>query len=199
LAASDRRTQTDYLVLAVIPVGIALNVGLGAVVIALRLPIYLDAVGTILVTALMGWRAGIAAGVMSFLLAAVLVSPTYVYFVGTQAAIAVYVYVVCTRLGVLKSVWRVVVAGVGLGIVAGLVSAPVIVLVFGGASGSGRDLLTALLVSSGQQVLKAVALSGAASEPIDKTLQLMLAWSLLRSLPQRVLDRFPNRIGRSGV
>ena len=199
MAASDRRTQTDYLVLAVIPVGIALNVGLGAVVIALRLPIYLDAVGTILVTALMGWRAGIAAGVMSFLLAAVLVSPTYVYFVGTQAAIAVYVYVVCTRLGVLKSVWRVVVAGVGLGIVAGLVSAPVIVLVFGGASGSGRDLLTALLVSSGQQVLKAVALSGAASEPIDKTLQLMLAWSLLRSLPQRVLDRFPNRIGRSGV
>jgi energy-coupling factor transport system substrate-specific component len=189
----DQSVARKSLVLALIPVGIALNVALGAIVNALKLPIYLDAVGTILITILLGWQAGITVGVASFVLASVLVSPVYIYFVGTQVAIAVYIHLVVTHLRVLTRTWKVVLSGIGLGIVAGIVSAPVIVYVFGGASGSGRDLVTALIVGSGQQIMKAVLLSGAASEPIDKTLQFLLAYTLLRALPNRLREEFPKK------
>ncbi|MCG8050181.1 MAG: hypothetical protein AB2689_08735 [Candidatus Thiodiazotropha taylori] len=178
--------------LALIPAGIILNVALGTLISILKLPIYLDAVGTIVVTLLAGWRAGMVVGVGSFALMSVLVNPVYIYFVGTQAVIALYVYVVAERLQLLRNTFTTILAGIGLGVVAAVVSAPVIVAVFGGVAGSGRDLITAVLMNSGTQVLKAVALSGAASEPIDKTIQLVLACLLVRGAPKAVLTRFPS-------
>ena len=131
-------------------------------------------------------------GVVSFVLASVLISPAYIYFIGTQAVIAAYVHVATTHFRIFSRPWKIALAGIGLGIVAGIVSAPVIVYVFGGASGSGRDLVTALIIGSGQQIMKAVVLSGAASEPFDKTLQIFLAYLVIRSLPKRVRGRFSN-------
>lgn len=179
--------------LALIPAGIILNVGLGTIISVLKLPIYLDAVGTIVVTLLVGWRAGVTVGIASFALMSALLSPVYIYFVGTQAVIALYVYVIAERLHLLLNTFTTILAGIGLGVVAAVVSAPVIVMVFGGVAGSGRDLITAVLMHSGTQMLKAVALSGAASEPVDKTLQLVLACLLVSGAPRAVLARFPSK------
>ena len=177
--------------LALIPVAIVINLGIGAVVQMLKLPIYLDAVGTILVTLLAGFRIGAISGVASFLLGGILVSPVLPYFCGTQLVIAAYVSTVA-RYGGYKTMLRTIASGIGLGIVAGIVSAPVIVLVFGGVDGtSGASFVTALLLASGKQVMEAVIISGLASEPIDKTLQSLLAVWIARGLPATVLARLP--------
>lgn len=183
-------------VLTLIPLCIALNLVLGGLVHVLKLPIYLDATGTILVTLLAGWRAGVVVGVASFLLASLIISPVYVYFIGTQAVIAVYVYLLASKLKGLRSVPYACLTGIGLGVVAGIVSAPVIVAVFGGVSGSGRDLITAILMNSGQQVLNAVILSGATSEPVDKLLQVLIAYSLIKGTPKHLLQHFDNKMLR---
>lgn len=183
-------------VLTLIPLCIALNLVLGGLVHVLKLPVYLDATGTILVTLLAGWRAGVVVGVASFLLASLIISPVYVYFIGTQAVIAVYVYLIASKLKGLRSVSYVCLTGIGLGVVAGIVSAPVIVAVFGGVSGSGRDLITAILMNSGQQVLNAVILSGATSEPVDKLLQVLIAYSLIKGTPKHLLQHFDNKMLR---
>ncbi|WP_295882165.1 hypothetical protein [uncultured Thiohalocapsa sp.] len=187
-----KRSLFNQQALALMPLCIALNIALGGVVHFLKLPIYLDATGTILATLLLGLPAGVIVGVASFLLASLVISPVYVFFVGTQAAIAIYIYLVARYLHGLLSTPRAIATGIGLGVLAGVVSAPIIVLVFGGVSGSGRDLVTALIASSGQQILNAVMLSGAASEPIDKTLQVLIAFSLLRGSPKGLLERFRN-------
>lgn len=192
---SDRSTKS--LALALIPTGIALNIALGTLVSVVKLPIFMDAVGTIIVTLLIGWRAGVVVGVVSFLLMAVLVNPAYVYFIGTQACIALVVYVFATRLRSFRSLGATIATGVAVSIVAAIVSAPVIVLAFGGVAGSGRDLITAVLMNSGTQIVKAVLLSGAASEPIDKTLQVLLAASLIRTAPRTLIDRFQSGIVRA--
>lgn len=176
--------------LALVPLCIALNVALGGLVHVLKLPIYYDAVGTIMAAMLLGFIPAAIVGAISFLVMSILVSPVYVYFIGTQVVIALYVYSVATLFAGFKTLFRSTVSGVGLGLVAGVVSAPVIVYVFGGASGSGRDLLTAVLAASGQQVLKSVLLSGAASEPIDKTIQVLTAVLLIRGLPASIRDSF---------
>ena len=175
--------------LTLIPLGIALNLSLGALIHAIRLPIYLDSVGTIAITLLAGLRSGLLTGVLSFLIGGLFIDPVLPWFSGTQAAIALYTHF-CARAGWFRSIARVIIVGIGLGVVAGVVSAPVIVLVFGGISGSGRDLITGFLLSSGRRILDSVVSSGLASEPLDKTLQCLLAVWLFRGMPSDLLSHF---------
>lgn len=184
------QNTSSYLSVTMMTIGIVLNIALGSIVSFAKLPVFIDSVGTIFITLILGWRAGALVGAASFLLMSVLINPVYVYFIGTQIVIAAYVYLIAGRLKLISNIWALLFLGVGLGVTAAIVSAPVIVYVFGGVAGSGRDLITAVLMNSGTQVVKAVLLSGAASEPIDKTLQLFLACMLLRNAPQIVLSRF---------
>jgi energy-coupling factor transport system substrate-specific component len=177
--------------LAVIPLGIALNLALGTIVHTLKLPIFLDAIGTITVTLLLGMRAGIAVGVLSFLIGGLLTDPVLPWFSGTQAIIAIYTHIVAKYAG-FKSIHKTVLSGLGLGIVAAIASAPVIVMLFGGVTGSGSSLVVAFLLKSGQGIIKSVLLSGLASEPLDKTLQCLLAVWIIRGLPRTILQKFTN-------
>ena len=181
--------ERDYLTIAMIPLGVAMNLALGTLVHTLRLPIYVDATGTLIITLLLGWRAGVITGVLSFVLGSLLVNPVLVWFSGTQVAIAMYTHVVGRR-GGFRSYARTIAAGIGLGIVAGIVSAPVIVKMFAGVTGSGTSLITAYLIAGGKTILKSVLLSGAASEPLDKTIQALLAVWVLRGMPKTLLARF---------
>jgi len=183
---------TAPLTLSFIPVGIAVNLTIGTLAHAMKLPLYLDAIGTIVSALLLGWRAGVIVGVGSFLLGGVLTNPVLPWFSGTQAAIAIYVHVVAQH-GGFKSYRRVIAAGLGLGIVAGVVSAPVIAVLFGGVTGSGASVIVAFLLSSGHSLLKSVFLSGLACEPIDKLVQSLMAFWLIRGLPPRLLKSFKNR------
>lgn len=202
---ASEHTLVKMRVLALIPCGIALNLALGTLIHTLKLPVYVDAVGTIAVTLLAGLRAGLAVGVSSFLIGGVLTNPVLPWFAGTQACIALYTYVVgrrgwfsisrptdSGRAGpkVILRYLRPIIAGIGLGIVSGVVSAPVIVLLFGGLTGSGTSLLVAFLLKSGQKIFDAVLLSGLASEPLDKTLQILIALAMLRSLPRSLKTSF---------
>lgn len=171
---------------------IALNVAIGGLVHVVKLPVFLDAIGTIVAVMMLGLVPGIIVGVLSFVVAAALISPVYLWFIGTQAVLAITVYVMASRFGAFRSWTRIAPSGLFLGVVTGVVSAPVIVYVFGGVAGSGRDLVTAALLSTGQQIGKAVLLSGAASEPVDKLLQMIAAFLILRSLPRSVLEPFRN-------
>lgn len=180
--------------LALMGMLIALNVAIGGIVHVVKLPIFLDAIGTILAVLVLGLIPGIVVGIVSFLLAAAVINPVYIWFIGTQAVIAAFIYVLASRFSAFKSLPRVIPTGLLLGLVAGIVSAPVIVFVFGGVAGSGRDLITAGFLSTGQQIYKAVILSGAASEPVDKLLQTLAAFFVLKSLPKRVLGQYRNPV-----
>jgi energy-coupling factor transport system substrate-specific component len=175
--------------LTLIPLGIALNLVLGGIVFAFKFPVYLDAVGTILITLIAGVRAGVVTGVLSFIIGGLTFNPVLPYFCGTQAAIAVYTHILGRR-GGFRTPARTILTGVGLGVVAGVVSAPVIVALFGGVTGSGASVVVAFLLKAGEGLYKSVLLSGIASEPLDKTLQCLLAFSVLRSLPPGILSQF---------
>jgi energy-coupling factor transport system substrate-specific component len=173
---------------------IAFNIAIGGLVHIIKLPIYLDAIGTVVAVLLLGRLPAIIVGVLSFVIAAALISPVYIWFIGTQAVLALTVYWLANRFAVFTSLLRLVPAGIFLGIVTGIVSAPVIVFLFGGVAGSGRDLVTAALLSTGERIVSAVVLSGAASEPFDKVLQLVIAYFVIRALPKRVLAPFANPV-----
>ncbi len=183
-------------VLALIPFGIALNVAMGTLTSTLKIPLYLDAISTIAVTILAGFRAGAIVGVLSFVIGGIFVNPVLPWFCGTQFLIAAYTAIVAKKGWLILSkenerkyqrvmqYLRIIIIGIGLGVIAGIASAPIIVALFSGLTGSGPSLVVAFLLKSGQTLFKSVLLSGLASEPLDKTIQLILALFLIRAIPK---------------
>jgi len=170
--------------------GVGLNFGLATLISLLKLPIYMDAVGTIIITILIGWRAGAITGVLSFVLMTITgFGPFHIYFSLTQVAIALFIHFMASQ-SMIRNVGRVVISGILLGVVAALVSAPVIVYLFAGVEGNGPGVVTAFLLEFGNTVVNAVLLKGMGVEPIDKTIQLLLAYFVLRGMPDRFKRSF---------
>lgn len=184
--------------LVVIALCAALNFAVGSVVYLVKLPIYLDQIGTILCALLVlpDRRAaavcGFAAGFVGIVLTTLLLNPFLIWFSPTSLAIAAYAaFAVGTAGQTFRArplptgpfTGKVVLHGVVLGLVAAAVSAPVVAYLFGGVTGSGSAFLVALFLKSGQQLLNAALLSGLTAEPIDKTLQVLVAALLYRATP----------------
>jgi hypothetical protein len=86
----SRDLSTSTLVL--MSVSIAINIAVGAIVVALRLPIYLDSIGTVLVGALAGPWAGALTGLLANLIWSILpvpggAGPTIAFFAPVAAVI----------------------------------------------------------------------------------------------------------------
>lgn len=186
---SNQSNQERMLMLTFIPLAIAINVALGAIVKALNLPLYVDSIGTILTTILLGWKRGAIVGVLGFIITSIFINPFAIYFSLTQVAIALFIGFAGKR-GWFKNLASTIGTGVVLGIVVALVSAPVIVFVFHGATGNGAALVTSFFVKMGNQIVDSIFLTGFSIEPVDKVLQCLLAYFILRSIPKNLLEKF---------
>jgi energy-coupling factor transport system substrate-specific component len=177
----------------------ALNIAVGAVVYLLKLPIYLDSIGSILCALLLapdrlaGFVCAALAGLISLLITFILVNPFLLWFEGTSVAIALVSVFLTARFAKtyrahpLRIGWfaaAVLLSGIATGIVAAVASAPVVAYLFGGITGSGSALIVAFFLKAGQQLLNAALLSGLAAEPVDKSLQVLLAALLYRATPE---------------
>lgn len=182
-------TKNRSLTLAFIPLAIGINLGIGAIVQVLKLPIFLDSIGTILAAILIGWRAGSIVGILSFLISSITFFPPAIYFSGTQICIAVFVYFVA-KLGYFSNSWKVAISGLGLSIIAAIASAPIIYYLFGGVTGNGIGIFTIYLESIGIAKSNAVLISGFSAEILDKIAQCLIAFYILKSIPQSLLQKF---------
>jgi hypothetical protein len=100
LAVIARRSRDlSTATLTLMPVAIAINIAIGALVVALRLPIYLDSVGTILVGAVAGPWAGALTGLLSNLIWSLLPVP------GGAGPAAAFFAPVAAVIGLLAGFW----------------------------------------------------------------------------------------------
>lgn len=179
--------------LAMIPIAIAVNVVLGQLVQnVLRLPIYLDSIGTILVGILLGPLAGVITGFLSNILWGFLFGAPTVFPFAAVAAIIGFVAGTAGQYGALRRWWAMALAGIITGLIAALVSAPIAAYVFGGVTGGGTDVLVATFQNMGASVLGASFAQGAVSDPLDKLISFMIVWAIALALPRRFLAQFPN-------
>jgi energy-coupling factor transport system substrate-specific component len=99
--------------LALLALCVGLNLGIGLLVAAVKLPLYLDSVGTVLASAVGGRWAGVIRGLCSSIVASAY-TPTQWAYAGTMLAIAVYV-MLTGPLGYLDKLLPTALFGVGLG------------------------------------------------------------------------------------
>lgn len=173
--------------LSLIVVGIVLNLGLGWLVATLKLPFYLDSIGTLLATALGGIGIGIATGVATVIIGSIY-TPTLWAYAGTAVTIAVYTHI-CKRIGFLISAWRTAILGLVLGVVTAIVSAPVTAIVWRGVSLSGTDALTAFFAATGKSIMESVVLGGLSVDPLDKLVSSLVAFAVITRLPHDLINK----------
>lgn len=173
-----------------IPVAIAINVVMGQIVLVLKLPVYLDSIGTMLVAVLCGPWAGALTGALSNVIWGLAIDPSafpwwpVAFFIGLVTGF-------CAQGGLFKNWWKVVVTGFLVALTAAIVSTPIGVYLFGGITASGSSFITAYLLQTGQGVLQAVFSTNFLVEPVDKISTALLAFAIIQGLSMRFLARFP--------
>lgn len=173
---------------SMIPVALVLNIVVGQIIGSVGIPLYLDSTGTVLVAALVGPWAGIATGVLSSLVWSAF-NPSVLPFAATSAAVGGLAGVAIKH-GALKNVATVLLSGAVIGIVVGMLAAPVAAFVYGGTAGVGTGAVVSLLREMGHSLLQSVTLQSFISDPLDKALVMLLVWLVLKSLPKRTLAAF---------
>ena len=188
---ASRFGSLSTLALALIPRAVALNLALGGIVTALRIPfLYLDSVGTILAGALAGPVAGIVTGVLSNVVLGLLVTPVWLAFIPVAAVIGA-IAGLAARLGAFGRWWTAAAAGVVIGVVAALSSVPIVIGVYGGITPTGTGVVTMVLRGAlGLSMENAAKVASVTSDLIDKPLSCLLVWAILARLPARITARF---------
>ena len=205
--------------LILIALGAALNCSIGTIVYVLKLPVFLDSIGTILVALLLApdriaafvcaWAAGWVGLAVSGM-----INPFLPWFALTDVVIALVAALLVTRaapifrarpipseppqkrtatgklihelrsfLHVSAFTGHVILCGVVMGVISAIVSAPVVVYLFGGVTGSGSAFFVAFFLKDGLHLMGATILSGLATDPLDKVLQVLFAALLYRATP----------------
>ncbi len=172
-----------------IPVAIAINIAIGQIVVLLKLPVFLDSIGTVLVGIICGPWAGALTGALSNTIWG-LFNPDSLpwwpvaFFIGLVAGF-------CANAGLFKNWWKVILSGFLIALTAAIVSTPISVYLYGGITASGSSFITAYLLQTGHDVLSAVLSTGFLVEPVDKITTAMLAFVIVQGLSKRLIARFP--------
>lgn len=170
------------------PLGIALNISFGQLAGSLGLPIYLDALGTVLVAVLAGPAAGAATGVLSNAIWG-LFNPFALPFAAGSAAIGVLAGL-AAHWGMFRRIYLVPVAGLLTGVVGGLLAAPVAAFMFGAAGTMGTNAIVAAFRAMGDTLLVAATKQGLTSDTIDKLIIFSVVALIVYALPRRTRDAF---------
>jgi energy-coupling factor transport system substrate-specific component len=176
--------------LALIPVAVALNVAVGRIVAEFNLPVYLDATGTILASALAGPVVGVTTGVLSQVITAMIGGYVWLAFAPVQIIIALLA-LAGARARMFRSLPVSLGLGASVGVVAGALSAVISYFVFRGVTAGGVTAITTLLTSTGLPLSVAVTASSLATDIVDKSIAFAIVGMALRGLPLRMVARFP--------
>jgi energy-coupling factor transport system substrate-specific component len=167
---------------------IALNLTVGQITAALKIPLYLDSIGTILVAVLIGPWSAVICGSAANLLAAAFGNPTMMFFIPVVMVIGAFTGFLA-RKGWFRKWYLVILGGILQGVLAALASAPISAYLFSGVMMAGTDFLVLYFRSVGNTILNSVLYQGLASDPADKVVSFLIVFFLTKNLPQRLLSR----------
>lgn len=167
-----------------IPISIGINIVGGFFTNLLKLPVFLDTIGTIMVAVLAGPWVGALAGLLTNMVLGLVSSPTYLPFSAVNVAVGLAAGFLATH-GWFRSYWKVAVSGLVITAVAVLVATPIRVLVFGGVTGHGSDVIFAYFLATGSSLMEAVFQKSAIVDPIDKIVSAYIAFFIAKAVPLR--------------
>ena len=176
--------STNAMVLA--SFGIVLNIVAGLVVDLLKIPLlFLDTIGTILVSVILGPWVGAMTGGLTNVISGVLTNPKNIPFALVNIVIALVVGFIAKYNRFNYKV--AITTGIILSVVAPLIGTPIAVYVFGGLTGDANDVIFTWLLTSGQRIFTAAFIPRITGNFIDKIISCLVVAFLIQRLDQTPL------------
>lgn len=169
-------------VIALVPVASVMNVIGGTVASALKLPIFLDMIGTAVVAMTIGPWWGALVGVITNVTAGFITGPTSIPFAACNV-VGALIWGYGTKWGWANDKLKFFGLSVASGVGVSLMAAPIVIFVFGGATGHASDVLTAGLLAAGGDMWSSVFSSNIIVSSADKILSSFLALAIIGALP----------------
>ena len=175
----------SLMALVLIPVGVSISVVGYQMSQILKLPIFVDQIGTILVSMVAGPWVGMVTGMLSNVVNGMIFPTSFAY-----AVVSMLIGLVSGYLSKWKwytNLLGIVVGCAVLNTVSSMSAAIVTVFLFGGVTGAGIDLITAAFIASGEALWNSVLSTNLISGTINTIVNFTVAWIIVKRIPDRFL------------
>lgn len=169
---------------------IVINIVGGYLALSLKLPVYLDTIGTIFTAILLGPICGIIVGGLTSIINGIAFDVTSFYFIAVQIVIGLatgYLFKNKKDKGLkallsVKSIISVLIVTLLGSILASVIAA----FVFEGVTSSGSSIIVAILKNTGVSIFTAVFSTQIFTDLLDKAIAFFLAFSMIDIIPRSV-------------
>jgi len=177
------------LTIFMIPIGIAINFIGGQIALLLKLPVYLDSIGTILVGATCGMLPGAIVGAISNILNSITSPPTLAF--GVLSILFGLLAGFLGRRGIFRTWWKALLSAIPFALIGGVLGAIITILVFGGLAVGGGAIVVGLLVAVGLDTNTANFVAQVPMDVLDKVPTVLIVYAIIKGLPKRILSKLP--------
>lgn len=195
-AAPRRRRLPLTYVVAVVPVAAALNIVGGQINTVLKLPTFLDMIGTMVAAVILGPWWGALVGVITNVVSSFISGPIGLPFAVCNVAGAL-VWGYANIWGWMRKSWSFFLVNVLVAFVVSLFAVPIYVFIFGGATGHFADVMTAAFLGMGQNLIVSVFSSNILVSLADKIISGYVGLAIIEALPENLTSgaRLPKSEG----
>ena len=172
--------------LVLIPIAVGINLIGGTLSSTLKLPLFLDMIGTTVIACLSGpWVAALC-GLLTNVFLSLVANPVYLPY-----ALCGLVVGYMVKAGLFKKIWGVILVWLACALVNTITASLVTVFVYGGATGvNGTSVLTAALVVAMKNIVISVVSSSMLENLVDKGITVFIAYVIVRRIPKRFLSQY---------
>ena len=178
-----------------IAIGIVINIVGAFLALNLRLPVYLDSIGTVLVSGLLGPVYGMVTGVLGSLISGITFDIYSLYYAPVQLFTGLMAGLV------FRTVWlkgrRLPIGSLAVSLPTSVVSAMITAFLFGGITSSGSSYLVVLMNNLGMNLTLSCFLVQVLTDYGDKLIAVILVTATLRSMTPEM--KLKIRGGRNGA
>ena len=190
MANQKRTIKDDFTMLAIliIPVAVAVNFVGGQIASMLKLPMYLDTIGTIFASMLCGPWVGAVGGALTNIVTG-FTNPVNFWFIPVNIIVGLTTGWM-SRKGWFTKPVTTIIGILAMAIISTVASAPIAVLVFGGVTGSGTSLITATLMAAGTNIWTAFFGTEGIFTILDRIISYVISIAVIKVIPARTLVKF---------
>lgn len=182
--------KTNTFKITIMSIAVVLNIIGAFIAVALKLPIFIDTIGTFLSAFLFGPVGGMLTGIVTSLINGLTFDPYSLYFIPVQVIIGLMAGI-CYKKNLFKGkflILGIIITTVMGSLMASLISA----FVFGGITSSGTSFIVMYLKEAGVNIVASIFSTQILFDLLDKSITVLLVLTILKSVPKNI--KVTNRV-----
>ena len=182
--------KTNTFKITIMSIAAVLNIIGAFIAVALKLPIFIDTIGTFLSAFLFGPIGGMLTGIVTSLINGLTFDPYSLYFIPVQVIIGLMAGI-CYKRNLFKG--KFLILGITITTVMGSLMASLIsAFVFGGITSSGTSFIVMYLKEAGVNIVASIFSTQILFDLVDKGITVLLVLTILKAVPTNI--KVTNRV-----